>query len=278
MDQNEEEVYLASPGGSQSVYFGFGRSIDEHISPSHDDRGGYSSSDIEALAFSQPLPKTRDRTTTNPSIRKPSQIEYSGPEYGSISDFSDTGAAARMSALSLAQTDGRPSTSSMYRPGMNSFYGLSPARPSMGARNPSQLSNLGLNSEIQAAKKPEDDARVITHGWIYLLKSKSGVRHWKKVWMVLRPKALALYKNEEEYSATLVLELSSIIDVVEIDAISRSKSSCMQVLSQERNYRFCALDEESLAKWLGAFKSLLRKRKANESTAPGAAPVIIATS
>nr|POF14149.1 putative ph domain-containing protein pb16a4.02c [Quercus suber] len=266
MDQNAEEMDLASPGGAQGGYYGFGRSIDEYVSSSHDDRGGYSSSDLEALVVNQRLPKQRDRHAANAGTRKPSEIEYSGAEHGSISDFSDAGPAARMSALSLAQTDGRPSTSSMFPPGMHSIYGHTPGRPPMGPRNPSQLSNLGLNLEQKVATRPADDARVIHHGWIDLWKSKSAVRPWKRIWMVLRSKALAMYKNEEEYSATLVLAFSSIIDVVEINPINndKDKTNCMQIIREERNYRFCALNEDSLVQWLGAFKSLLQKRKASE--------------
>lgn len=141
----------------------------------------------------------------------------------------------------------------------------------MGIRNPSQMSGIALGleenrlEENKKVSRASDDERVMCHGWIYLLKSTSGVRQWKKVWMVLRPKALAVYKNEEEYTAMIVLPFSTVIDAVEIDAISKSKTACMQVISEERNYRFCAMDEESLAKWLGAFKSLLAKRKAKAS-------------
>lgn len=35
----------------------------------------------------------------------------------------------------------------------------------------------------------------------------------------------------------------------------------MQIISEECNYRFCAPDEDALAKWLGALKSLLVKRR-----------------
>jgi len=35
----------------------------------------------------------------------------------------------------------------------------------------------------------------------------------------------------------------------------------MQIITEERNYRFCATNEDQLAKWLGSFKSLLVKRK-----------------
>lgn len=134
----------------------------------------------------------------------------------------------------------------------------------MGVRNPSQVSGINLGSEEGVKKQAvaDDPERVIYHGWIYLLKSKSGVRQWKKVWMVLRPKQLTVYKNEEEYTALIVLPFPSIIDAVEIDDISKTKTACMQILTEERNYRFCAVDEDSLARLLGALKSLLAKRKA----------------
>jgi hypothetical protein len=102
---------------------------------------------------------------------------------------------------------------------------------------------------------------VICQGWIYMLKSKSGVRQWKKSWMVLRPKSLALYKNEEEYAVVLLVPFHNIIDAVEINPISRSKKFCLQLITEERNYRMCAPDDDGLARWLGAVKSLLVKRK-----------------
>lgn len=275
MDEVEEDMVLASPGGAKSAYHGFERSLNAAVRPdalTSDDRsGGYSSSDAEAFgSASFPLPKTRDRGATGSSVRRPSQIDYSGAEgRGSYSDFSDSmGPTARMSALSLSHTEGRPSTSSTNQPGqqghIHSVYGPVPMRPGMGNRNPSQLSQTVPASAPSAApaQSVDDSERVIYHSWILLLKSKRGVRQWKKVWMVLRPKALALYKNEEEYRPLLILPFENIIEAVEIDAISKSKEHCLQVISDERNYRFCALDEESLNRWLGAFKSLLSKRKA----------------
>ena len=125
------------------------------------------------------------------------------------------------------------------------------------------MSMPGLSAEeIRKAQNPQDEERVVYHGWILLLKSKSGVRQWKKSWLVLRPKGLALYKNEEEYAALLIIPFGHVIDAVEIDPISKSKRFCMQIITDERNYRFCAINEESLTRCLGAFKSLLAKRKA----------------
>ena len=100
--------------------------------------------------------------------------------------------------------------------------------------------------------------------------------------MVLRPKCLSLYKNEEEYSPLLIMPFSSILDVVEIDPISGSKKFCMQIIGEERNYRFCATSEESLMRWLGAFKSLLARRKGRDdqskSVVAAQAPALTVTS
>jgi hypothetical protein len=269
IDEHEEEMVLASPGGAHiSPYQGFGRSIDAQISPSGEERTAMSyasSSDAEALSPSAALPKTRGREPKLPeATRQPSYAEYSGADRGSYSDLSDIGGpASRLSALSLAATDPRPSTSSMNPPQLHTIYGSAPVRPSAGGRNASQMSGLGLReADIRRAQNPHEEERVVYQAWTYLLKSKSGVRQWKKVWLVVRPKALAVYKNEDEYAAILIVPFDHMIDAVEIDPISRSKANCMQILTEERNYRFCAFDEESLTRCLGALKSLLAKRRA----------------
>ncbi|KAI4628511.1 hypothetical protein J4E83_003061 [Alternaria metachromatica] len=182
---------------------------------------------VSSSSETEPRPSSSIAPEHMHSARRPSQaLNYSGGERGSISDFdfSDTNQA---SAQSLPRT---PQTQ----------------------RNASQQSNIGAT--------PTNE-RVVYHGWLYVLKSKGGVRQWKKIWVVLRPKCLAFYKNDDEYSATHIIPFSSIIDAVDIDPVSRSKQYCMQVISEEKNYKFCASNEDSLAKWLGAFKSLLVKKK-----------------
>jgi hypothetical protein len=179
------------------------------------------------------------------SARRPSQaLNYSGNEYNSVSDFdfSDPG-------------------------------GLPGSTTSLPQKTAQQKRNFSQQSKIDTIP---DDERVVCHGWLYVLKSKGGVRQWKKVWVVLRPKGLAIYKSDDEYSATLIIPFSSIIDAVDIDPVSRSKQYCMQVISEEKNFRFSAPDENSLAKWLGAFKSRLVKRKeAEQKQVPPSKPSAI---
>lgn len=186
---------------------------------------------ISSSSETDPRPSSVSITQENMhSARRASQAHnYSGNERGSISDFdfSDTGFTA--SAASLSRK-----TSSQQK------------------RNVSQQSNVGSTP---------DDERVVYHGWMYVLKSKGGVRQWKKAWVVLRPKCLAFYKDDQEYSASLIVPFTSIIDAVDIDSVSKSKRHCMQIISEEKNIKLCALDENSLAKCLGAFKSLLVKKR-----------------
>jgi hypothetical protein len=55
--------------------------------------------------------------------------------------------------------------------------------------------------------------------------------------------------------------MSQVINAAEIDPISRSKSFCLQIIAEERSYRFSAPNEETLARWLGALKSVVVTRK-----------------
>lgn len=187
---------------------------------------------VSSSSEAEPRPSSSMTREAMHSARRPSQaLNYSGNERGSISDFDFSDAGVQGSANSL------------------------PRRVSQQKRNVSQQSNIGTTP---------DDERVVYHGWMYVLKSKGGVRQWKKVWVVLRPKYLAFYKNDQEYSASLIIPFSSIIDAVDIDSVSKSKQYCMQVISEEKNFKLCAADENSLAKWLGALKSLLAKKREAE--------------
>jgi PH domain len=172
--------------------------------------------------------------------RQPSAIqEYSGNEMmTSYSDFSDAPAAPLPPP----------------RAGPLNPMGCETAGPAMRptvARNVSQLSGFEVNN---------DPERVIQQGWLYCLKTKGGVKQWKKLWVVLRPKNMSFYKNEQEYSAVKIVSMSSIINGAEIDPMSKSKTYCLQVIMEDKTYRFCAPSEDSLAKWLGSLKSILARR------------------
>lgn len=186
--------------------------------------------------------------------------DYSGNDMTEYSDLSDApGSSSRPRPQKLPKREDS---------------GDQPAKRPSPAREPAASGVLG------------DPDRVICHGWLQCLHSKRGVRQWKKLWVVLRPVSLALYKDErvpslplpspslvlishtdgfsflQEYCAIRIIPMSQVINAAEIDPISRSKNFCLQIITEDRPiYRFCAPDEESLAKWLGALKSIVVGRK-----------------
>ncbi|KAI9850260.1 MAG: hypothetical protein M1838_005943 [Thelocarpon superellum] len=284
IEEEEEEMYMASPGGRRGTYHGFERpeSPLHHPVIPRDER----------LTSSSPEPGDHpvQPATTRDGVRIPSlprkvshTVDYSGTEHTSYSDFSDGADASGVLSSSWSIQNSLPTDTTH----MQSAAVARPDRPEI-ARNASQTSGINL---------AQDDERVIWHGYLYCLKSKRGVRQWKLLWAVLRPKHLAFYKNEDEYAAQLLIPMSTIIDAVEIDPISKSKAHCMQIIANSEedeseiddeapqgpnghshghrnghshSHRFCAPTEDALAKWLGALKSQLaaqRKNKAKQKVA-----------
>lgn len=244
IEEEEEEMFLASPLARRQTPHGL--------------RAVLGTSDAVLSSSPEPLGAPAPKFAPN-TRRKSSQIEssgLSGNELASYSDFSDSDAhrlpGASIESLTLhsppfgPRSAPTPSSNPVYKP------------PQQGAmsRSLSQMSVLNIE---------QDPDRVIWHGWIFYLRTKGGVRQWKHLWGVLRPRNLILYKDESEYTAQHIIRLNVIVNVVDIDPLSRSKTNCLQIITEEKSYRFCAHDEESLVQCIGAFKSLLAKRRELEA-------------
>ncbi|KAK3900276.1 hypothetical protein C8A05DRAFT_17400 [Staphylotrichum tortipilum] len=248
IEEEEEEMFLASPAVRRSSFFPGGPSA---AAPG---TNSTAASPDRFLSSSPEPPEPPIRSIAKPSTRRPSQIEssgLSGAELASHSDFSDSEAhripGASFESLAVPQLSTSPGRS----------------RPSLGGR-------------VSGTPQEADPDRVIWQGWMWFHRSKGGVRQWKKTWAVLRPRNLILYKDEVESSVLFVLYMSSIVNVVETDPKSRTKRHCLQIITDEKGYRFCTHDEEALVQCLGAFKSLLAKRRELEAKAGGAAPTATA--
>ncbi|PHH61043.1 hypothetical protein CDD81_811 [Ophiocordyceps australis] len=180
----------------------------------------------------------------------------SGNELPSHSDASDNEGQRLSSALaeSLAFKGASKAGSSRTR------------EPAMHAPAPgSRYSGQGNLRNVPSTENDPD--RVIWQGWLWMLRSKGGVRQWKDMWGVLRPRNLILYKDESEYTAQWIAQLSNVVSVVDIDPLSKNKVNCLQIILEEKSFRFCSHDEESLVQLIGAFKSLLVKRRSQEARA-----------
>ncbi|MCJ1427858.1 hypothetical protein MMC29_005764 [Sticta canariensis] len=226
MDKVEQEMLLGSPLATEpEAYRGVFR-------------GEYERWEQDRLGSSSPEPSDtpRRQSTTRdgvsiPGLRRRSthDLDYSGDDSGHSSDFSDT----------------MPAQGSLHTPRSKTSLHWGVLSELMPNRMPlpvtsSQLmrpGTAGEGSQFSLFPMDQDEER--------------GVVQWKRDWVVLRPKNLAFYKSEQEYAAHLIIPLSNIISAVEIDPVSKSKLHCMQIIGEEKNYRFCAMSEDALAKWLG---------------------------
>lgn len=153
------------------------------------------------LASSSPEPldnpsyssRTRDGVRV-PEIKHHSfpNPDYSATEPASYSDFSDTlgphAGISGASSLSISRPDG------------HNILDANPAGTTgHSIVSPSAPYNL---TQPEASSLGQGDERVVWHGFLLCLRSKGGVRQWKRLWVVLRPKNLTFYKNEEVVTST----------------------------------------------------------------------------
>ncbi|VBB87103.1 Putative protein of unknown function [Podospora comata] len=256
IEEEEEEMFLASPAVRRPSFF--------NTSPTHEVDPQNTASAMDRLASSSPEPlEPPPRTFARPSPRRPSHLEssgMSGTELASHSDFSD---------YDVQRVHGA------------SFESLGVQSPPTASSGPSKAPQGGGASGAQAVPSAsqasginleQDPDRIIWQGWMSFLRSKGGVRQWKKSWAVLRPRNFKLYKDDSESSVLFIAYLSNIVNVVDIDPMSRTKKHCLQIITDEKSYKFCATDEEALVRCLGAFKSLLAKRRELEAKVAAPAP------
>ncbi|KAK5948308.1 hypothetical protein OHC33_010618 [Knufia fluminis] len=255
-----------------------------HAGFAHGDNQGYETTDLsadedlaqpgspEAPRWTVKGQKSRVAPQANTDPRRTSSLApYSGNEAftTSQSDFSDgfssslPGSKGYLSASVPVQAspltpipDEVPSTS---RPAFDrgasylSDTGTTPF-PTMSKSAPKQAS----------IPQQQDPSRVVRQGHLKLLKTVSGVKQWKSIWMVLRSQTLAVYKSNNEYSPLFIMPTYAIIEAAEIDR--KHKQNCFQIIGEEKTYRLQAETEDELENWLGSFKSVLVKQEAERSS------------
>jgi len=246
IEEEEEEMFLASPiVARQNSLAAAGLAIQARAAKRTSEQERLLSSSPEVL--DPPAPNFISAGSRKASHAMDSS-GLSGNELVSHSDFSDNDVQRQVGA----------SIENLAAPRVDE----EDTRPGMGNRNPSQLSTTNRDT---------DPDRVFWQGKLWFLRSKGGVRQWKKSWAVLRPRNLILYRDQTEYTAQFIVPFTAIVNVVDIDPISKTKDQCLQVITEEKSYKFCAQDEESLVQCLGAFKSLFAKRRELEARAAAAA-------
>lgn len=111
-----------------------------------------------------------------------------------------------------------------------------------------------------------------------LLRLYKRLNQWKKLDIVLTNKALYIYKVNPKISETLqatssiehiiecanpikIIKVLDLVDIIELDPLSKTKIWCLLIITKAKRIRFCAESESELVKWLTAIKMLLSKRK-----------------
>lgn len=184
LDEEEAVLLVSSPNETR-------RAISNvSLSGSHDLLEGYGRH-RELSSSPEPPSRFRPRSairTTPIAIRGPPVApSHAAVDTGSYSDFSDTPFGSALDTSPIARgipedTIGALPTSDA----RSSFYRLS-----------SRTMPAGHTIQATPANSHADEERVIRQGYLLCLRSRGGVRQWKKYWTVLRSKTLALYKNTE---------------------------------------------------------------------------------
>lgn len=109
--------------------------------------------------------------------------EFSGNEMTEFSDLSD-------GPESQARAEQQQQRLSKHKAG-----GASASNTATNAND--LLRRPSLARESASSGPLGDPDRVIYQGYLQVLRSKRGVRQWKKLWVVLRPISLSLYKDDK---------------------------------------------------------------------------------
>ncbi|KZZ87191.1 PH domain-containing protein [Ascosphaera apis ARSEF 7405] len=107
--------------------------------------------------------------------------------------------------------------------------------------------------------------RIIHSGNLYLLHRSHthfhfGRRRFKRLWLVLRPHSIAMYKDAREYQVLEIIEMKDVVGAAEIEPLSRSWGWCLQVITRKRTWRFAAGSEEERERWVGGVMKMILSR------------------
>ncbi|KAF9372236.1 hypothetical protein BGX21_004861 [Mortierella sp. AD011] len=123
------------------------------------------------------------------------------------------------------------------------------------ADDPSILEAGRLASEVNApgsgiVTDEQLGSKLVRQGYLYKLGNK--YKTWRKKWFVLRGDKLTYYKNTKEYQPHGIIPLSTIIDCLQMDPVSKSRQYCLRIVTVKRSFVCSAPDEDTLLQWLDA--------------------------
>lgn len=161
----------------------------------------------------------------------------------------------------------------------NSLVNLPPL-PEEDGQFPTILENG--NTEVQSNTNNNDHDLQYYNSFSYdneehvvgkgsLLRLKKRYNQWKKYFIILTNKFMYFYKTKKDFEAHKVykkIDIKDVIDVVELDPLSKSKMYCMLIVTPKKRIRFSATTEDELTTWLVLLKTAIEaNRKVDYSAA-----------
>jgi hypothetical protein len=181
-EEEYEEAILAESKQPNWRRRGITSEVGDHLAMTASEHSDVDETDHDITSSSPELVRTSSFGVVGKQL--PLAQDYSGNEVTEYSDLSDGPGGVfrqqqRSATLLPAAEEWATSAASQ--------------QPADGTKRPSIVRDISRINDLGPLGDPE---RVICHGYLQCLRSKRGVRQWKKLWVVLRPISLALYKDE----------------------------------------------------------------------------------
>lgn len=116
------------------------------------------------------------------------------------------------------------------------------------------------------SEKANDDKEfIIEQG--SLLRLRKRYNQWRKLYVILTNKNVYFHKSKADFSNPYrCIPLSDLIDVIELDPLSKTKIWCLLMITPLKRLRFCADTEEDMIKWLSTLKTLILKERESKKS------------
>lgn len=117
-----------------------------------------------------------------------------------------------------------------------------------------RVTNLNLHDSIH-----DEGEYILEQGYLYKLRKR--YNQWRKFYFILSNKSLYVYKHRDDISHVhKFFPIDDIIDVIELDPVSKTKQWCFLIITPLKRMKFCASHEDEMIKWLSVLKTLIKKR------------------
>lgn len=117
-----------------------------------------------------------------------------------------------------------------------------------------RVTNLNIHDSIQ-----NGDEYILEQGYVFKLRKI--YNQWRKFYFILSNKNLYVYKHQDDISHLhKFFPIDDIIDVIELDPLSKSKKWCFLIITPLKRMKFCASDENQMIKWLSVLKTLVNNK------------------